>query len=163
MSEGTEDSPRRGHAILIISIVAIVIILLAAAWLSLTVVADLPVTSDTTYPYTVTYHASVLDGREVSIGGVPFLALSSGDEVIVKSGDRRERIGINETRTVTERRARVTTLGISLLDTNYRMNATFSGTSGDSDLFDISLQTSRQVPAVLLDRMIPPGVVVRPV
>ncbi len=161
MSQETPANPRRWHYA-VIGVIVVFFILVAAAWFSLSVVADLPVTSDKPYPYTVTYHVSVPDGKELTIGGVPFLAVSAGDEAIVKSGETRERIKVNETRTIAERRAKVTTLGIPVIDTNYRMNVTFSGTRGEFDVFDISLQTSSQVPSFLLDRTVPAGMAARP-
>ncbi|MCX6693713.1 MAG: hypothetical protein NT074_04060 [Methanomicrobiales archaeon] len=149
--------------VLIIGGVVLAFVLLGAvAWLTLTVVPALPADVGVSYPYRTTYHVVFPIGKEILIGGVPIIALQSGDAIVLSIGGTQENISIGESATITERRAVVQTLGTEVFSTNYRIDGTYLGMEGDRAAFSLALQTSRQVPAFLLSWVLPPQIEARP-
>lgn len=144
-------------------VVIILVVVAAAGFATLTIVADLPPASGALYPYTITYDVLIPEGQTFSVGGTPLIILSTGDQLLMKIGDKTEPFSIGQTKTITERTARVTTLWIPVVETNYMVDATYRGMVGDRADFYLVVKTSRQIPAILIDRILPAGIMARPV
>jgi len=144
------------------SIIGIFVILIIAAFLTLSVQADLPPEPGTVYPYTTTYAVLIPDGLPIRIAGTTVLVLTSGDELIMKIGDQNEKFVAGQTKTISERRAEFRALGIPLLSTNYLIEATYRGRSGPNADFFLIVRTSRQVPSFLIERILPSEIQARP-
>jgi len=158
--KGKEKRRKKGH-LYAIAILCIVLIVIAAALVTLTVQADLPPEPGTTYPYTTTYAVLIPEGKPVSIAGMEIIVLASGDEMLMRIGDRTEKFVVGETKTISERHAVFRTLGIGIFSTNYRIGATYRGKSGGLADFYIVIATSRQVPSFLIERVLPPSIQAR--
>jgi len=138
-----------------IAIVAVIVIIIIAAFLSLSVDPMLPAEPGSHYPYTTTYEVRIPDGQPVKIAGTPILVLTAGDDLIMKIGDTSEQFVIGQTKTISERRAAFRVLGIKLLSTNYKIDATYLGRSDNYAEFYLIIQTSGQVPSFLIERILP--------
>ena len=112
--KGKEKRHTKSH-LYAIAILCIVLIVIAAALVTLTVQADLPPEPGTTYPYTTTYAVLIPEGKPVSIAGMEIIVLASGDEMLMRIGDRTEKFVVGETKTISERHAVFRTLGIGIL------------------------------------------------
>jgi hypothetical protein len=161
-NEVNRKSGRTGLKIAAI-IIVILVVVAAAGFATLTVIADLPPASGALYPYTITYDVLIPEGQTFSVGGTPLLILSTGDQLLMKVGDRTESFTIGQTKTITERTAKVTTLGIPITETNYMIDATYRGMVGERADFYLVVKTSRQIPSILIDRILPDGIMARPI
>ena len=144
------------------AVIGIFVILIIAAFLTLSVQADLPPEPGTVYPYITTYAILIPDGLPIRIAGTPILVLTSGDELIMKIGDQNEKCVAGQTKTISERKAEFRALGIPLLSTNYLIEATYRGRSGPNADFFLIVRTSRQVPSFLIERILPVEIQARP-
>ncbi|MDD1716250.1 MAG: hypothetical protein LUQ01_04560 [Methanolinea sp.] len=95
--DGSRKSSRTGFKIAAI-IVVILVVVAAAGLATLTIIADLPPVSGALYPYTITYDVLIPEGQTFSIGGTPLLILSTGDQLLMKIGDRTESFTIGQTK-----------------------------------------------------------------
>lgn len=159
-SQRDEKRLKRSH-LLAIAILCLVLAVVAAAFATLTVQADLPPEPGTTYPYTTTYAVLIPEGKPVSLAGLEIIVLASGDEMLMRIGDRTEKFVVGETKTLSERRAVFSTLGIGIFSSNYRIGATYRGKSGSLADFYLVVETSRQVPSFLIERTLPPSIQAR--
>jgi hypothetical protein len=158
---GTQKKVHRNYLI-VGTILGILVILIIAAFLTLSVKADLPPDPGTGYPYTTTYAVLIPDGLPIRIAETPILVLTSGNELIMKIGDQNEKFVAGQTKTISERRAEFRALGIPLLSTNYLIEATYRGRSGPNADFFLIVRTSRQVPSFLIERILPAEIQARP-
>lgn len=162
-SPGPEQSKKKQSRLLVAGgILAIVIILILAAFLSISVEPDLAPDQGATYPYTTTYAVLIPEGKLIQIAGTPIIALTAGDEMILKIGDKNEKFVIGQTKTISERRALFKVLGVSLLSTNYRIEATYRGSVGSNADFYLIIRTSKQVPSFLIERILPAEIQAQP-
>jgi hypothetical protein len=142
----------------------IVIIILAAAYLTIgVVISEAPPAAS--YPYTTTYQVFLPNSQIVAIGNSQIIAVPSegGDRVTLSINGEPKEMGVGETRVVQERRAMITALTARIMDFDFRVDATYQGRSGDTFRFYLAFHTSRQVPSFLIERLLPPGVQARPV
>ena len=158
---GTEKKIHR-NSLIAGAIIGIIVILVIAAFLTLSVQADLPPDPGTVYPYTTTYAVLIPDGLPIRIAGTPILVLTAGDELIMKIGDQNEKFVAGQTKAISERRAEFRALGIPLLSTNYLIEATYRGRSGPNADFFLIVRTSRQVPSFFIERILPAEIQARP-
>jgi len=90
--------------------------------------------------------------------------LSYQNELISDIDGNRQKLVVGEDRVISERRAVITTLGIiTLMDTNFQINLKYKGDRDNRAYFDMAVQTSRQVPDLLLRKLLPPGIDARPI
>ncbi len=148
---------KRSHA-LGIAIACGIILFILAAFATFSVEADLSPEPGVTYPYTTTYAVLIPEGKPISIGGTEIIVLASGDEMLMKIGEKTEKFTVGETRTVSERQAVFRTLGIAIYATSYRLQATYRGKTGGLADFYLVISTSREVPSFLIGRVIPADV-----
>jgi len=57
----------------------------------------------------------------------------------------------------------ISALGIPIIDTDFQIVLTYIGPSGSNALFDMKVMTSRQVPEILIRRIIPPSMNAQPI
>ena len=70
---------------------------------------------------------------------------------------------VGETRDLSAKHATITTLGIPVMEFDFKITGTYRGMVGTRADFYLEFQTSRQVPTFLIDRLLPGEVEARPV
>jgi hypothetical protein len=159
--EGEEQKRSRSRRILLLYLAGAVTILLIAAILTLTVTfTDAP--PQAAYPYITTYDVIFPNAEIVRLGNAEILAIPSNSSVLVSVNKKPEEIQINELREISSRKASVSTLGITILEFDFRLVVIYQGKVGDDAHFYLLIKTSRQVPSYLLDFLIPPGIRAQP-
>jgi hypothetical protein len=162
--EKVEAGKKRSGLRWILYAVAVIIVILAVAYLTIgVVISEAPPAAS--YPYTTTYQVFFPNSQVVTIGNTEIIAIPSEnrERVTLSINGEPKEMGIGETRVVQERRAMITALTARVMDFDFRVDATYQGTSGDTSQFYLAFRTSRQVPSFLIDRLLPPGVQARPV
>jgi hypothetical protein len=143
-------------------LIAIVVIVGVIAVLTLTVaVIDTP--TGTSFPYTTTYRVSLPDSEPISIGNSKIIVLTMGNEVDTSVDGVKERLAIGQERTISARYARISALGMPVIDTDFQIVLKYIGSSGSNALFDMRVMTSRQVPEMLIRQIIPPRMGAQPI
>jgi hypothetical protein len=143
-------------------LIAIVVIVSVLAVLTLTVaVLDTP--TGTSFPYTTTYRVSLPDSEPISIGSSKIIVLTMGNEVDTSVDGVKERLAIGQERTISPRYARISALGMPVIDTDFQIVLKYIGSSGSNALFDMRVMTSRQVPEILIRQIIPPRMGAQPI
>ena len=126
-------------------------------------VAVLNQPTGSSFPYTTTYRVSLPDGETVTIGNSKILFLTMGNEVDTSVDGSKERLAIGQERTISARYARISAIGIPVIDTDFQIVLKYIGSSGNNALFDMKIMTSRQVPEILIRQLIPPGMGAQPI
>jgi hypothetical protein len=147
---------------ILIGCVVLFIVIIAAAILTLSVATISP-RQDAAYPYTTAYAVSFPEGEPVNIGTTRFVALSYQDEMVADVDGNREKLVIGEERRFAERRVRVTTLGFTIIETNFQILMKYKGARDNRAYFDLTVTTEKQVPEFLIKRLLPPAVDARPI
>jgi hypothetical protein len=146
-----------------ISLVILIIIVAVAAILTL-FVSVTNVSPGDTLPFTTSYGVSFPEGQTIAIGNTQISVLSYQNELISDIDGNRQKLVVEEDRTIAERHAVITTLNaITILDTNFRIDLVYKGERDNRAYFDMAVHTSRQVPDYLLNRLLPAEIDARPV
>lgn len=141
---------------ILLGLIVIIIIVGVFAALTLTIaVLELPTGSS--FPYTTNYRVSLPDGETVTIGNSKILVLTMGNEVDTSVDGSKERLAIGQERTISAHYARISALGVPVIDTDFQIVLKYIGSSNNNALFDMKVMTSRQVPEILIRRIIPPS------
>jgi hypothetical protein len=141
---------------IIVGIIGPIIVIGLLAALTLTVaVLDSP--AGTSFPYTTTYRVSIPDGEPVYIGTTKILVLTYENEAVTEVDGVKEKLVVGQERLINPRYARVSALGVPLMDTDFKITLKYLGTSGKNALFDMNVYTSKQVPELVISKLIPPG------
>lgn len=114
------------------------------------------------YPFSSTYSVQIPEGSTYSIGGLKLVLLNMDGELIMKVGDKKERMTPGETKIISERRMRITTLGLPVLDLNYQLSSEYRGTNGNISSFHVTLKSSRQIPSPLIRWIVPSPIRIDP-
>jgi uncharacterized integral membrane protein len=147
----------------ILGIIVLIIVILAVAFLTLSVSVT-SVSAGTSLPFTTTYGVSFPEGKTITIGNTHVNVLSYQNELISDIDGDRQKLVVGEDRIISERRAVITTLGaITLMDTNFNINLKYKGERDNRAYFDMAVHTSKQVPDVLLNLLLPPEIDARPI
>lgn len=141
----------------VIAIIVIVIIAAAIAWYSISATIT-EVTPGIALPFTTNYAVSFPEGQTVTIGNSHINVLSDQNEVITDIDGNRQKLLVGDQRTIPERRGRITVFGVTLADVNYKITLTYKGERDNRAYFDMTLVTSKQVPDMLLNRLLPGGI-----
>jgi hypothetical protein len=142
---------------IVILLLVLVIIAAAIAWFSVSV-TNTSVTPGIALPFTTNYAVSFPEGQTVTLGNNHINILSVQNEVITDIDGDRQKLAVGEKRVIPERRGKITILGVTLLDTNYVITLTYKGERDNRAYFDMAVQTSKQVPDMLLKRLLPPEI-----
>ena len=141
---------------IILGLVGLVIVVGLLAALTLTVaVLDTP--AGTSFPYSTTYRVSLPDGQPVTVGSTKILVMTYENEVVTEVDGVKEKLVVGQERVINPRYARVSALGVPLMDTDFQITLKYLGTSGKNALFDMNIRTSKQIPEMVISKIIPPG------
>jgi hypothetical protein len=147
---------------ILLGLIAIVVIVAVIAVLTLSVaVLDTP--TGNSFPYTTTYRVSLPDSQPITIGNSNIIVMTMGNEVDTSVDGSKERLAVGQERTIRARYARISALGIPVIDTDFQIVLKYIGSSGKNALFDMRVMTSRQVPEILIRQIIPPGMGAQPI
>ena len=147
---------------ILVGIIAVVVVVSILAVVTLTV-AVIDSQTGTSFPYVTTYRISLPDGQQVTIGNIKILALTMPDGVDVSVDGTKEKLTVGQERIIKPRYARITALGVPLMDTDFRITLKYLGPSGSNALFDLTIKTSKQVPDLVISKLIPPNMGAQPV
>lgn len=107
-------------------------------------------------PYTTMYGVTFPEGQTITIGNSQISVLSYQGELISDIDGDRQKLLVGEDRVITERRAVATTLGaLQLMDTNFVINLKYKGNRDNQAYFDMAVHTSKQVPDMLIQNLLP--------
>jgi hypothetical protein len=143
---------------IIIALVVIVIVFAAIAWFSLSETVT-SVTPGTPLPFTTNYAVSFPEGQTTTLGNSRINVIWFENELITDIDGAKQKLVVGEERNISERRGIMKALGvITLMDTNYAINLKYKGERDGRAYFDMAVYTSKQVPDILLKRMLPPEI-----
>jgi hypothetical protein len=143
-------------------LIAIVVVVSVIAVVTLTV-AVLEQPTGTSFPYTTMYRVSLPDSQQVTIGNSNIMVMTMDNEVDTSVDGNKERLAIGQERTISARYARISALGVPIIDTDFQIVLKYIGPSGNNALFDMKVMTSRQVPEILIRRIIPSSMNAQPI
>lgn len=135
----------------------VIVVVVAAIIVTLTVSVTTDV-SGKSLPYVTSYHVALPDGEAVMIGNSRIAVMAYNGSVTTDVDGNREQLVEGQTRVVSPRHAKITTLGIPLYDADFQITLKYLGPAGTTDNFDLTVKTSQQVPSFLLDRLMPASV-----
>jgi hypothetical protein len=140
---------------IVIALVVIVIVFAAIAWFSLSETVT-SVTPGTPLPFTTNYAVSFPEGQTTTLGNSRINVMWFENELITDIDGAKQKLVVGEERVLSERRGVIKALGvIPLMDTNYVINLKYKGERDGRAYFDMAVHTSKQVPDILLKRMLP--------
>jgi hypothetical protein len=143
---------------IIIALVVIVIVFAAIAWFSMSETVT-SVTPGTPLPFTTNYAVSFPEGQTTTLGNSRINVMWFENELITDIDGAKQKLVVGEERNISERRGIMKALGvITLMDTNYVINLKYKGERDGRAYFDMAVHTSKQVPDILLKRMLPPEI-----
>jgi len=146
----------------LIWLIVLACIVVVAAFLTLSVSVTSTTPGDA-LPFTTMYGVSFPEGQTIAIGDSQINVLSYQNELISDIDGDRQKLVLGENRMITERRAVIKTLGIiTLMDTNFRISLIYKGDRDNRAYFDMAVQTSKQVPDILLKNLLPAEIDARP-
>jgi len=147
---------------LILGVLGILIIILIVAFLTIGVTTTAAI-QGTSFPYTTTYGVSFPEGETIGIGNTHILVLSYENEMVADIDGDREKLVVGETREISPRHAKITILGVPVLETDFQILLTYKGVNDNRAYFDLTVKTERQVPDILLRNLLPREIDARPV
>jgi hypothetical protein len=143
---------------IIIALVVIVIVFSAIAWFSLSETVT-SVTPGTPLPFTTNYAVSFPEGQTTTLGNSRINVILFENELITDIDGAKQKMVVGEERNISERRGIMKALGVfTIMDTNYAINLKYKGERDGRAYFDMAVHTSKQVPDMLLKRMLPPEI-----
>jgi hypothetical protein len=146
----------------LLGILGLIAVIAVIAVVTLTV-AVVESQTGTSFPYSTTYRVSLPDGEPVTIGSTRILALTMPDGVDVAVDGNKEKLTVGQERVINPRYARISALGVPLMDTDFQITLKYLGASGNNALFDMTVKTSKQVPEMVVRKLLPPSMNAQPV
>jgi hypothetical protein len=145
----------------LIGVIVAILVVLAIAFFTITVTTG-PSSGSAVFPYTTTYAVSFPEGEQIAIGNTHIIVLSYNNEMVADVDGEREKLVVGEDRVIAPRHARITTLGIPVLDTDFQILLKYKGVRENRAYFDLIVKTEKQVPDYLLRRLLPASLDARP-
>ena len=164
-SENTASQEKAGWSLwtkILIGVIALIVVVALFAVVTLTV-AVIDSQTGTSFPYSTTYRVSIPDGEPVTMGTTKIIVLTYENEAVTEVDGVKEKLVVGQERVISPRYARVSALGVPLMDTDFQITLKYLGTSGNNALFDMTVKTSKQVPEMVLSKLIPSGMNAVPV
>jgi len=159
--ERAREKKKGGSGLLVVLFLIILVVIAAAiVWFSVSI-TNTDVTPGIALPFTTNYAVSFPQGQTITLGNTHINVLSLQNEVITDIDGNRQKLVVGEQRVIPERRGKITAFGITLLDTNYVIKLTYKGERDNRAYFDMAVLTSKQVPDILLKRLLPPEIEAR--
>lgn len=146
----------------LVGIIAVVAVVSILAVVTLTV-AVIDSQTGTSFPYSTSYRVSLPDGQPVTIGTTTMLALTMPDGVDVSVDGTKEKLVVGQERVINPYYARISALGVPVMDTDFQITLKYLGPSGSNALFDMTVKTSKQVPEMVISKLIPPSMGAQPI
>ncbi len=146
---------------ILLGILGLVAIICVIAIVTLTV-AVIDSQTGTSFPYSTSYRVSLPDGEPVTIGNTKIIVLVMSDGVDTSVDGSKEKLAVGQERVISPHFARITALGIPLIDTDFQITLKYLGSSGNNALFDMTIKTSKQIPEMVLRRLIPANMNAQP-
>jgi hypothetical protein len=168
MSQNSEKTDARQSAgwstgtKVLVGIIALVVILFVLAVMTLSI-AVMDSSSGASLPYSTAYRVSLPDGEPVTIGNINILVLTMPDGVDTSVDGSKEKLAVGQERVISPRTARISALGVPLIETDFQITLKYLGASGKSALFDMTVKTSKQIPELVIRRLIPANMNAQPV
>lgn len=159
-SEGLKGISK-GTKILVGIIIAIVLVALIAVF-TLTI-AVMETQAGTNFPYVTSYKVTLPDGEPVTIGNSRIVVMVYENEVVTDVDGTKEKLVVGQQRVISPHSARITALGVPLLNTDFQITLTYLGQTGKNANFDMTVKTSKQIPEIVLRRLIPANMNAQPV
>ena len=139
---------------IVIGVIFIVIVIGVVAILTLNVSVMSP-DQGVTYPYSTHFAVSIPEGQQVTIGNAMITVLSYQNELVADVNGNRQKLVVGEDRVLTEKNAKITTLGAPLLQTNFQISLNYTGELNNRAYFNMDIKTQRQVPDFILNHILP--------
>lgn len=147
---------------IIIALIVLALIVIVAAFLTLSISVT-NASPGAPLPYTTNYRVSFPEGQTVTIGNTHIMVLSYQNDIISDIDGDRQKLAVGQERTISERRAVITTLGaVTLMDTNFHINLVYKGNRDNRAYFDMAVHSSKQVPDILISQLLPSEIDARP-
>lgn len=150
-----------GTKVIVGIILAVFVVFLFAA-LTLTIAVMEAEEAAGEFPYTTTYKVTLPDGEPVTIGNSRIVVMAYGDEMLTDVDGIKEKLVVGEERVFSPRHARITALGFPVIDTDFQVSLKYLGSTENTASFDITVRTSKQVPEILIRRLIPSNMNAQP-
>ena len=138
----------------LLGILGLIAIICVIAVVTLTV-AVIESQTGTSFPYSTSFRVSLPDGELVTIGNSKIIVMVMGDSVDTSVDGNKEKLMVGEERIIRPHFARISVLGLPLIDTDFQITLKYLGASGNNALFDLTVKTSKQVPELIIRRLIP--------
>jgi sporulation-control protein spo0M len=167
MSDSTEKmrSPgKTGFGLgtkILLWIIAIVAVVSVIAVVTLTV-AVIDSQTGTSFPYSTSYRVSLPDGEPVTIGNTKIIVMVMSDGVDTSVDGSKEKLAVGQERVISPHFARISALGVPLIDTDFQITLKYLGATGNTAQFDMTIKTSKQIPEMVLRRLIPANMNAQP-
>jgi hypothetical protein len=142
---------------IVIGVIVIIVVIVAGAILTLSVAVTNPELG-AAYPYSTKYAVSFPEGQQIAVGNTKVSVLSYQNELVTDVEGNRQKLVVGEDRVLAERGATITTLGITILQTNFQINLTYTGERSGRAYFDMTINTQKQVPELILKGLLPPAI-----
>jgi hypothetical protein len=146
----------------LLGILGLIAVICVIAVITLTV-AVIESQTGTSFPYSTSYRVSLPDGETVTIGNSKIIVMVMGDSVDTSVDGTKEKLVAGQERVISPHFARISALGVPLIDTDFQITLKYLGVSGNNALFDLTVRTSKQVPELVLRRLIPANMNAQPV
>ena len=145
----------------LVGIIVLVVVIAVLAVFTLTI-AVIDTKAGTEFPYITTYHVTLPDGQPITIGNSHILVTSYNNELIADVDGTKDNLTVGQQRVLSPRHARITVVGLPVLETDFQITLTYKGSTGDNANFDMTVRTSNQIPEYVIGRLIPPSMNAQP-
>jgi hypothetical protein len=146
----------------LVGILCLIAVISVIAVITLTV-AVIESETGTSFPFSTSYRVSLPDGEPVTIGNTRIIVMIIGDSVDTSVDGNKEKLTVGQERVISPHFARISALGVPLIDTDFQITLKYLGSSGNNALFDMTVKTSKQIPELVLRRLIPANMNAQPV
>jgi hypothetical protein len=146
----------------LLGIIALVIVIAVLAVVTLTI-AVLDTKAGTEFPYSTNYRVTLPDGERITIGSSSILVTSYDNELIAEVDGTKEKLVVGQQRVLAPRHAKITVMGVPIIDTDFQITLTYLGSTGSTANFDMTVKTSSQVPELIIRRLIPASMNAQPI
>lgn len=161
----TEQESTKGWSTMtkvLVGCLGLIVVISVIAVVTLTI-AVIESQTGTSFPYSTSYRVSLPDSELVTIGNSKIIVMVMGDSVDTSVDGNKEELMVGQERVISPHFARISALGIPLIDTDFQITLKYLGASGNNALFDMTVKTSKQVPELILRRLIPANMNAQPV
>jgi hypothetical protein len=144
-----------------VAVLVFIIVVIAAAILTMSV-TNTTADPSTSLPFGTQYRVTLPDGEPVTIGNSRIVVMSYENEMVTDVDGNREKLVVGQERIISPRHAQITVFGIPVFTTDFQITLHYLGTTGKNADFDMTIKTSKQVPDLVLRRLIPSNMHAQP-